>query len=148
MATTAIGLARYAREYFDAAKAADDVIGNRSGYELVAPPPVMFLTTHAIELAFKAYLLHSGKTISELKEIGHNLWVLWTNCSNNKINEILNLDVIDLELLKLISELHLSNELRYIATGYKTFPVFGPLQKLASKILNSICPFVGYKRSV
>ena len=45
--TTAIGLARYAREYFDAALAADDVIGCRKGYEVGAPAPVMFLVAHS-----------------------------------------------------------------------------------------------------
>ena len=54
--TTAVGMARYAREYFDAAKAADDVIGKRPGYERFAPAPVMFLVAHSIELVLKAYL--------------------------------------------------------------------------------------------
>jgi hypothetical protein len=145
MATTSIGLARYARDYFEAAKAADDVIGNKSGYEIIAPPPVMFLTAHAIELGFKAYLLNTGENLSSLKKLGHDLIVLWNVCSNNNINSILVLNKEELGLLELISDLHVSTELRYIDTGFKTVPVFGPLENLVSKILDAVCLNVGYR---
>ncbi len=143
MAISAIGLARYAREYFDAAKAADNVIGIRSSYEIIAPPPVMFLTAHSIELALKAYLFFSGKT--NIKSFGHDLICLWTVCQQHKINTLITLSTEELATLKLISELHTSTELRYINTGFKTFPTFGALEKIAEKILNAICPHVGFK---
>jgi hypothetical protein len=41
--TTSIGLARYATEFFETALAADDKLGKKEGYEIVAPIPVMFL---------------------------------------------------------------------------------------------------------
>jgi hypothetical protein len=143
--TTAVGLARYAREYFDAAIAADDVIGYRPGYEIVAPAPVMFLIAHSVELAMKAYLRHTGQSLSNLKSIGHNLIDCWSTCRKNGILEILELNDDDLGILHLIADLHVSTELRYIQTGWKNFPVFGPLEALARKILDAICPAVGYQ---
>ncbi len=75
--TTAIGLARYAREYLDAALAADDVIGHRKGYKIVAPPPVLFLVAHSIELALKSYLKHTGMSLREIRGLSHNLLDCW-----------------------------------------------------------------------
>lgn len=144
--TTAIGLARYAQEYFDAALAADDVIGRRKGYEIVAPAPVMFLVAHSIELILKSYLRKAGLSLNDLKGISHNLMDCWGVCCNNGIQEVVNLDDEELGVLGLIADLHVSTELRYIQTGYKTFPVFGPLESLAKKLLQAICPEVGYSR--
>ncbi len=143
MAISAIGLARYAREYFESAQAADAVVGARKGYEIVAPSPVMFLTAQSIELALKAYLCHSGK--KNLKSYGHDLSRVWCVCQQNGINVLVQLSAEEISTLKLISHLHSSTELRYIDTGFKTFPVFGPLEQLAKKLLDAICPAVGYK---
>jgi len=75
--TTAIGLARYAREYHDSAIAADEVIGQRNGFEIGAPAPVMFLIAHSVELALKAYLRHRGFGLDSLKKLGHELADCW-----------------------------------------------------------------------
>jgi hypothetical protein len=70
--TTSIGLARYATEFFEAALAADDKLGKKEGYEIVAPIPVMFLVGQAIELALKAYLLAKGVELRKLRRYyGH-----------------------------------------------------------------------------
>ncbi len=143
--TSAIGLARYAREYFDAAIGADDAIGHRNGYEIVAPPPVMFLVAHSIELALKAYLRDQGLTVEELERIGHDLCECWRVATDNGIEAHVALTQEELGVLGLISDLHASTQLRYIQTGYKQFPVFGPLQVLAEKLLDAICPLVGYQ---
>jgi hypothetical protein len=143
--TSAIGLARYARDYFDAAIAADDVIGNRTGYEIHAPPPVMFLVAHSIELALKAYLRHQGFSVNDLKKQGHRLDECWRLAVENGVENHIQLTEDDVEVLGLISDLHASNQLRYIQTGFKQFPVFGPLQELAKKLLDTICPLVGYR---
>lgn len=143
--TTAVGLARYAREYFEAALAADDVIGKRKGYEIVAPAPVMFLVAHSIELALKSYLRHTGQSLLDLQRIGHDLKDCWGACCDNGIRSLVDLDAEELRVLELIADLHASTELRYIQTGYKNFPVFGPLEALGRRILNAVCPAVGYK---
>lgn len=143
--TSAIGLARYAREYFDAAIAADDVIGNRKGYEIHAPPPVMFLVAHSIELALKAYLRHQGFSVNDLRRQGHCLSECWRLATERGVEDHVQLTREDLGILALISDLHASTQLRYIQTGFKEFPVFGPLEELAQKLLDAICPLVGYR---
>jgi hypothetical protein len=143
--TTPVGLARYARDYFDAALAADDVLGKREGYEIVAPAPVMFLVAHSIELALKAYLRFTGVSIDDLKKVSHNLIECWQCAVDRGVKKHVILTEEDVDVLKIISDLHASTELRYMQTGYKTFPVFGPLESLAKKLLDSLCPLVGYK---
>ena len=143
--TSAVGLARYAREYYDAAIAADDVIGTRPGYKIHAPPPVMFLVAHSIELVLKAYLRHQGVGLKELTNLGHHLDQCWRAAIEHGVRDVVQLDRGERGMLELIGELHSSTELRYIRTGYKTFPVFGPLQELTKKLLDAICPAVGYR---
>ena len=142
---SAIGLARYAREYYDAAIAADDVIGNRKGYEIVAPAPVMFLIAHAVELGLKAFLRWKGVDLEGLKKVGHNLEACWAATCEHGVTEYVSLSDEELGILRLIGDLNSSTELRYIQTGYKQFPVFGPLQEMSAKVLNTVCPLVGFK---
>ena len=63
----------------------------------------------------------------------------------NDLSNYVELDEKEIEVLRLLNQLHTSTELRYIVTGSKTLPVFGPLQTMASKLLDAICPLVGYK---
>lgn len=139
--TTAIGLARYARDYYRAAKAVDDDFG----HEIIAPSPVLFLVAHSIELGLKAYLRHRGFSLKKTINLGHNLKKCWWEAVEQGVREHVELTEADLENLGLISELHSSGVLRYIQIGSKTYPVFGPLQELTEKILDGICPLVGYK---
>ena len=85
--TTAIGLARYAREFYDAAIAADHVIGRRPGYEISAPMPVMFLVAHSIELVLKAYLRNQGLSVDELVKEGHDLVGCWQAAIERSVEE-------------------------------------------------------------
>ena len=73
--TTPIGLARYAREFFDCALAADDKVGHRPGFEIIAPIPVMYLIGHSIELCLKSYLVFKDVPLPELRsnKYGHDL---------------------------------------------------------------------------
>jgi len=73
MEPSAAGYARYATEFLEAALAADDKIGHRPGFEIIAPIPVMYLVGHSIELILKAYLIYSHVKDSQLRSIGHDL---------------------------------------------------------------------------
>lgn len=50
----------------------------------------------------------------------------------------------EIELLFLISNRHRNTLTLYIVTGPQTIPDFGPMVGLTKKLLDSICPFVGY----
>ena len=143
--TSAVGLARYARDYYEAAEAADDVLGNKPGYEMSAPAPVMYLVAHAIELVLKAYLRHCGQSVRDIKKLSHGLVGCWKAAVDLGLNDHMTLTDQEVETLRLISRLHASTELRYIQTGYKVRPSYGPLQELAERLLDAICPVVGYR---
>ena len=62
-----------ARLNFEAADAADKTVGFWPGYEIAAPPPVMTLWAHSIELSPKAFLLDHGEDEKSVRKFGHNL---------------------------------------------------------------------------
>jgi hypothetical protein len=143
--TTSIGMARYATEFFEAALAADDKLGTKEGYEIVAPIPVMFLVGQAVELALKAYLLAKGVELRLLRRhYGHEL-----HRSLRKAKELGLADVVPLSdeeegTLSLLDALYATKQLQYIVTGAKTFPVFGPLESVARKLIYGIAPVAGF----
>ena|SRR5437667_697572 len=143
--TTPVGLARYAAEFFEVALAADDKLGKREGYEIIAPIPVMFLVGQSIELALKAYLVFKGVELRTLRrDYGHEL-----HRSLRKAKELGLFDVVALseeeeKVIELLDSLYSTKQLQYIVTGAKTFPVFGPLQSVTRKLVSGIGPAVGY----
>ena len=143
--TSAVGLARYARDYYEAAEAADDVLGNKPGYEISAPAPGNALVAHAIELVLKAYLRHCGQSVRDIKQLSHGLVRCWEKAVDLGLNNHVTLTDQELEILRLICHLHASTQLRYIQIGCKEVPVYGPLQQLAEKLLDAICPVVSYR---
>lgn len=143
--TNEIGLARFAREYYDSAVAADEVVGSRPGYEHVAPAPVMHLVAQSIELALKAFLRWKGVSLKGVVRLGHDLDACLSEANKHGLARYVELSQEERDLFSLISKLHTSTELRYIRTGAKQLPIFGPLQTLAKRILDAICPAVGYR---
>ncbi len=141
---SAPGYARYAKEFYESALAADDVLGMREGYEIIAPIPVMYMAGHSIELILKAYLIHYGVEEGKLKGIGHDLEKCHKKAKDFSLSDIVKLDSDDIEVLQVLNTLYKSKELNYLRKGVKTFPVFGPLQTLCKKLLDNICPVVGY----
>jgi hypothetical protein len=144
--TTPIGLSRYAREFLDCAEAADDQVGAEVGYEIVAPIPVMYLVGHAIELSLKAYLSYNGISLEDLarKNYGHNLVACYDKACELGLLDILDVEPVDSEVLKVLNELYCTKQLNYIVTGPKTFPVFGPLHDFSERLLRAVGPHVGY----
>ncbi len=55
-----MGVLRYASEYLQATLAADEKMGSKKGYEIIAPIPVLFLVGQSIELSLKAFLNRPG----------------------------------------------------------------------------------------
>lgn len=50
----------------------------------------------------------------------------------------------DIDTIEILDELYSPKQLQYIVTGGKTFPGFGPLERVARKLLLSIGPEVGF----
>ncbi|MAZ86053.1 MAG: hypothetical protein CL693_00195 [Cellvibrionaceae bacterium] len=140
--TTAIGLARYAADFLEASLAADDVMGKDP---LVAPVPVLYLMGHALELYLKAYLRHNGRSMRNLKNLGHNLVKCHQRAQELGLDEVVAFSSDELEVLGVLNQLYHTKKLNYIETGAKEFPMYGPLENLAKKLDSRIAPHVGYK---
>ncbi|MBL4927454.1 hypothetical protein [Fuscibacter oryzae] len=121
-----------ARMNYEAALAADDVIGQWPGYNISAPPPVMVLCAQCVELSLKSYLLDKCVPEIVVRKLGHKLQEAWSACMDAGASP----ETLDVEILKIIEDLLVSGRLRY---GDKSelgrTPVFGPLQELCQACL-------------
>lgn len=145
-----IGLVRYAFEFFDAARAVDNDVGMRPGHEIVAPVTVLYLTGHSIELVLKAFLLHAGVPLSELKgkKFGHDLHRCMRKAKELGLSAHVALRPDEFEVIEILNDLYARKELEYFMRGFKTYPSYGPLETAAARLLNGIGSLVGYARHV
>lgn len=145
--TTAKGLARYAMEYLEAAIVVDQKMGERKEYAYVSPIPAYFLLTHALELTFKAYLRHAGLTVEQLgtRELGHDLAALYAKARELGLDALYVLTAEDVQAFDMLVAVNEYHQLRYIQTGFKTFPSWSITEPLAVRLHQAVAPTVGYK---
>ncbi len=144
--TTPIGLASFAVEFMQTALAADQKMGRRRGYELIAPVPVMFLVGQAIELTLKSHLLHKGINLKELRtEYGHGLPKLLTKAIELGLPSEVTLSGEEHSVIELLDDLYSTKQLQYIVTGEKRYPSSDVLQNVALKLIHAIGKEVGYR---
>lgn len=141
---SAIGYARYAREFSKAATATDDTLGMEKGFEEIAPVPVMYLRGHSIELILKSYLIHNGVNEKQLKSIAHDLIKCHKKAKELGLNRHIEFSAGEVEVLSVLNVLYKSKQLNYMVKGYKNFPIMGPLETLNKNLLATISPLVGY----
>jgi len=121
-----------AKLYFEAAEAADKVVGFFPGYEIAAPPPVMTLCAHSIELSLKSFLLDKGVSEEEVKKYSHDLVSCWDSCVKHGANA----ELLDRNVLAIITDLLSSGRLRYgEQSKLGRVPVYGPLSDLCRTCL-------------
>src|SRR5665647_390271 len=130
----------YAAEFMEAGLAADAKMGERKGHEFSAPVPVMFLTGQAIELALKAFLLSKGVSLKSLRgrEFGHQLHVCLRKAKELGLGELVSLKEDEEETIEILDALYSTKQLQYIVSGFKTFPVHGPLERAALRLIHGI----------
>jgi HEPN domain-containing protein len=138
--TTPRGLVRYAAEFMEAALAADAKMGERKGYELSAPIPVLFLIGQAIELALKAFLLSKDIPLKTLRsrDYGHQLHVCLRKAKEMGLRDLVPLKDEEEESIKILDPLYSTKQLQYIVSGFKTFPIHGPLECGALRLIHGI----------
>lgn len=146
--TTAIGLARLAYEYIDAAIIVDQHHGTRPGFETVSPTPAYFLALHGIELSLKAFLRHKGVTARELrstKNFGHDLRRCYRKAKELGLSEEFRMHANDMRAMLMLLNLDERQGLRYIRTGLKRFPSWAIVEPFAVRLHQAIASQVGYK---
>jgi hypothetical protein len=115
------------------------------GIEIVAPVPVMYLIGRSIELTLKAFLLHRGVTLGELRlKFGHDLEECFKKAEQLGLPQSLSFSVEELGAFQLLKDLYSTKQLEYIVTGARKFPFLRPLESFAEKLFKSIGPMVEY----
>ena len=145
--TTAIGLARYAFDYIEAALLVDINHRNRYPRREILPIPAYFLIHHGIELTLKAYLRHNGVTVRDIgsKKYGHNLHSCYRKAKELGLLGIFTQSKTDLVGMRMLVNLNHHQGLRYIETGQKQFPTWSLIESLAVRLHQAVAPAVGYK---
>lgn len=146
--TTAIGLARYAFEYIEAALVVDDHMGQRKEFKVVAPIPALYLAGHGIELSLKAYLRHHGVSVRKLQKLGHDLDRCYRRAIELGLHKIFKPHIAEEGALELLNGLYAAKELEYIRTGMKHFPTFALVSRLAVRLHNAAAPHVGFNKTL
>lgn len=144
--TTAIGLARYAYEYIEAALVVDNDHAEKHPGSQISPVPAYFLAHHGIELTLKAYLRHTGMTVRELRsrKYGHDLLACYQKAQKLGLHDIFEETSNDANAMQMLVGLNDLHGLRYIRTGSKRFPLWSIVEPLAVRLHQAVAPLVGY----
>ncbi len=140
--TTPIGFINYSKSFRDTA-----MISHKNKPDIIATVPVMYLVAHSIELSLKAFLLHKGVELHDLKKykkFGHNLIKLLKKAKEYGLYDIIEINEIEESALNALNNLYFKKELNYIVTGFKQFPIFSALETLSKTLLFKIGCEVGY----
>lgn len=145
--TTAIGLARYALEYIEAARVVDEAHAHKSPGDMISPIPAYFLAYHGIELTLKSFLRHNGVTVRQLgsRTYGHDLHSCYRKAKELGLLGIFNVTQNDIDAIDMLAGLNQGHGLRYIKTGTKMFPLWSLVNSLAVRLHQAVAPTVGYK---
>lgn len=136
--TTSLGMLRYGIEFYAAAVATDNAIGETPGHEIIAPTSVNYLIGHAIELGLKSFLLERGSSLEEIKRISHRLGIAYEQARVLGLDDHFLPSAGELEALQVLDALYSDKHFEYIETGFKQYPVFGPIQEFAKGLLLAV----------
>jgi len=144
--TTAVGLARFAYEYIDAAILVDEAKGEVGMLSRASYTPAYFLALHGIELCLKSFLLHKGVDVESLtKHYRHDLNKCLIEANARELKNIFEMNEGDLLAFKLLVELNKEQQLRYTQTGFKTYPLWSIVEPLAVRLHQAVAKEVGYR---
>jgi hypothetical protein len=143
--TTAVGLARFAYEYIDAAMLVDEAKGEVGMLSHASYTPAYFLVVHGIELCLKSFLLYKGVDVESLsKNYGHNLKKCLVESNARGLTVFFEMNENDHRAFNLLVELNKEHQLRYIQTGFKTFPLWSIVEPFAVRLHQAVAKEVGY----
>lgn len=111
------GFLKHAREFF---AAADLVLAKAQGVSLSA----YFLLGRSIELSLKAFLLHRGVNIAELrkKKLGHDLRALLNETCKRGLGDHIAFELIESGIIQLLAHDYADKRLEYRVTGGTYYP--------------------------
>jgi len=140
--TTSLGLWSYAKDFDEAAR----IVASKD--EQRVSIPAYYLICHAIELALKAFLRGSGATLTDLRQLGHDLNKCFDRALSYNLLSYCGLSVNQQTAIKMMAEYYGAKELEYIVTGFKRFPEIEVLLSASATILDGITGFCFSKRGL
>ncbi len=143
--TTSIGLTRYAFDYIEAALVLEESAANKVPSDHISPIPAYFLAIHGIELCLKAFLMHRGLSLKELRGLSHNLHALFRKSKELGLLDNFTVHPNDMVAMNLLITLNKDSGLRYIKTGLKEFPSWSIVEPLAVRLHQSVAGLVRFK---
>lgn len=132
--TTGMGLWTDAREMFEAAGA----IINQPKLEFSSPS--YYLLGHGLEVALKAYLRCRGRSLSNLRAIGHDLRKALQEAVDGGLADYYPLSDSDAIAIDMLSPYYRAKHFEYRVTGYKQLPSPQTLLTLGDGLLAAIRP--------
>ena len=117
------GLRRYANEYDQVAKDAlegcRDRLPESQRHHSHVPFAIYYNFLHAIELALKSYMAHTGSDLGELKRVGHDLEKALNICIDKGIRDNCpKLTDLLVDTIKYASSTYKNKEFEYIRVGH------------------------------
>ena len=145
--TTAIGLARFAKEYLEAAILVDTQMGKRKSFGHIQSPPAVFLLAHGLELTLKAYLLHKEMTIDVLEKrpFGHNLKRLRREAKTRGLDGLHPGRAAELRAVLILDALNVRHQQRYIETGATVSLPWDDAEQYAVQLHQAVAKVLGAK---
>ncbi|MFV5313490.1 hypothetical protein VXN68_15035 [Acinetobacter schindleri] len=145
--TTPIGLARYAHEFYGAAKVVEAQSATENPKKIIPSIPSLYLIGHSIELGLKSYLLNKGLQLRELrsKKYGHDLHACLRKAKELDLLSHAKLKPEEEVAMELLNQLYSTKQLEYIVTGAKTLPIFEHVESFTRTLINGVSLHVGYK---
>lgn len=131
--TTPLGLWSYAKDFSEAA----DIILEKKG-ESALFPPLYYLYGHSIELALKAFLRTRGRSLDDLKKLGHDIGKIYPKAMEAGLSAEVSLTTGQAEALELFSSYYMNKEFEYIKTGYKKLPTTSVLRDAADALVSGL----------
>lgn len=133
--TTAIGLLRYAKDYFEGFKIISQKVPHGTSWNPVVRllPLKCYLVGHTMELLLKSFLLSSGISLSNLKDkIQHDLMKCLEMANKNGLKLM---DSKETAVIKELNAYYKDKEFEYSKNGAKTIPHLKDIEEVVDKIL-------------
>ena len=132
----AIGTWKLSRDYLDAGTKLDIT---QNPFKVCMP--AYFLFGHAIELAFKSFLISQGITEKELRKLGHDLEAAMQAAFSHETLDVY-LSETQQSAIIMLNPYYLGKELEYLAVGVKTFPDIIEVAATAHALVMGVKPIV------
>ena len=133
--TTAIGLLRYAKDYFEGFKIISQKVPHGTSYNPMVKllPVKCYLVGHTLELLLKSFLLCSGVPLSNLKDkIQHDLMKCLEMANENGLNLV---DNKETAIIRVLNSCYKDKEFEYSKDGAMTIPHLKDIEDVVDKML-------------